>query len=505
MLQRIGNRVRDAVAPVKWQRRVTWQSTTTLPSAAPSPKPPAIQQPQARFRRWVIAAYFAARRAVLSNLPEVDHLKYRLAEYWRLRPRVSYPLPDMRISEAAELEVVLPADTRHPVERVLDQAGADLGDIELARDPAAAETQYVLAEAARRASLLAKELEEREGDEREIERQMSETREKLDALTREREEAIAAGTRKLEDGAATPATPRTATQVPSRVRVVLHAIGQWALLVTEGIFIFVPLANSQGIDPTAIDLELQRNPTGVLMAALPALLLASVTFLLLRWAFSRTQKLIEQGDPDSRRPLWVAAIVSAVLLATSVLWVTSSMRAQFSASASGFSTALQGAVARPTTSTVAYFLMALAAVVGAVILHANGHRLAELREEAARKAAIPTTEEAIAGRRAGQLAEFEDALAKLQERREVNNVRISVLSAQEQAARQQLREIARAEQHAVEMFVDDVRAAVGTDKYHFRLLAKRKQREDLLAPAAPAPGDAVVQTVVRMPQARRAV
>ena len=93
-------------------------------------------------------------------------------------------------------------------------------------------------------------------------------------------------------------------------------------------------------------------------------------------------------------------------------------------------------------------------------------------------------------------------MRKLQDRRDINNAEIVLLSAQEQAARQLQREIARAEQHAVEMFVDDVRAAISTDKYAFRLIAKSRDRNHLLAHDSPPSGGAT-DTVIQMAHARR--
>lgn len=498
MLQRIGNVMRADGRSVKWQRWVaSTQGTNPVVAIA---KPATLRNLYKRFKRPPFRAYFAARRAVLSNLNEVEHLTYRLGEYRRLRPRVAYPLPEMRISPSAELELTLPPDPRHPFDRVLDQEG-DLGDIALARDPGAADAQHTLREAAERATLIGKELAELETEDREIERQMSETTEKRDAVARDQEDATTDATKRLQDGVAAPDLSRR-TPVPSAIKALRYRVGQWLLLIVEGVFIFVPLANAQGVDPTAIGQELMRNPLGVLFAAGPALALAWITFITLQWSAARSKQLIEEKEPNPRRPHWIAAIGGAIFLALSLIWVTASMRSQFHASANGLAGALEGAVSRPSTATVSYFLITLAAVVGAVILHATADRLAKTREDALQRAAMPTTEEAVAARRARQFSAFEDVVAKLQERRAIINAKIALLSEQEQSVRRALREFARAEQHAAEMFVDDVRAAIGCDKYQFRLVAKKRKRGDLLGSPVP-PSQEPDDTVVDLAHARR--
>jgi len=432
------------------------------------------RSPIRRARRSALGARIGAALAVHANVPKVAYLRSQHAIYRATAPHdVLAPIPETEIDAAGEFRVLPLADERHPND-LLD-VSEDLGRV----------PSLIAAEAAFRrntnqasALVVARRLEEQEGDLRMMERRAREIDEQLERSDSDRSAAVTARIQSVDDGSTRIDAP---VRVPSRLRIVLWRLFEVLTMAGESVSCLAALTNTSGLDPTNLTAEWQNGAAPSIIGwAVAAVTISALLFVICEWSFARIGAAI---DSDRRRSFNLITGSAALFFITAVVGGISFLRAQ-----------LGGAGQVSIGLACIYFVVGATPLVGGALVHLHADMLSAAREEALAKVGIPNPADVALHLR----TEHEKALATerdaLRTRRDVVSADIQVLHAQMHGAEQALRDQARWDTRVVQEFIDSLRAALAKDAKYYDYYACKWDKSALLPilPIEPGPGGALL-------------
>jgi hypothetical protein len=410
----------------------------------------------------------SALLAVKASTPEIDFLRTRLAAYHATTPRdLVAPVPKTEINEAAVL-VIDDADRRHPLDLIFETP-ADGGSPQAA---VAAEAAFQRAAFEAAGAAIARRASEIEEDLQTAERELREANDEVDRLSAERTAAADARRHAIEGGRIDLGPVR----LPSLTRILLWRAWLVTTLLAEWTSFFFALANTNGVDPTALETEWAAGAAwAIIGSALAALTVAGGAFILAEWASARLHAAItDEAAPGRRFRIWTAlfamGFVAAVLLTVAVV------RAQLGTAGQTDSAAF-----------LRYAMLSAAPLVAAVCASAHADDL-----EAGRAAVLTLIGTPDRHSVATELRKVEEQ-RWLAERERLRTVRRDLITALQRlqasvaGGDQTLRDVARFETYVVSIWLDALAAATARDNAFFRGWARLLRREHLLATqAAPA-------------------
>jgi hypothetical protein len=419
--------------------------------------------PRRAVRRHALLARVSAALAVHANVPKGAFLKTQHAIYRATAPRdVTAPIPETEIDQAGEFRIIPLADVRHPSD-IFDVSE----DIASLPGPVAAEAAFQRNASQAAGLVVARQLEEREGDLRTIERRARDLDEQLERGEIQRNDAAVARARSVEDGSTEGEPP---TRVPSLALILSWRLFEIATMAGESVTCLAALANSGGLDPTNLTVEWRSGAAPSIIGwAVAAVTISALLFVICEWSFARIGAAIANGDDPQRRFQLITGS-AALVFVTLVVSGISFLRAQ-----------LGGAGQVSVGLACIYFIVGATPLVGGSLVHIHADALSAKRDEALKKVSTPNPA-AIAVR---LRAEHEQALARerdlLRARRDALTAGIQLLHAQMHGAEQAVRDIARHETRVVQEWLDSLGAALAKDAKYYEYYARKWDRPALLA------------------------
>jgi hypothetical protein len=431
--------------------------------------------PVVLVRRFALAAWLGARRAVRANIPERTYLRTQLALYRATAPReVTAPVPEIEISLIGEFVVRYIGDERHPNDTIFEDT-----DLSILNGPVAAEAAYQRNATQAANVVVARKLEEKEADLRTTERQVREREDELEQVQAAKAQAVAAQTDALEDGTADVAPVVSA---PPLAKIAFFRIFEVATIAGEAMNAFAALANTAGLDPANMTTEWANGAAlGILGWSVAAVTIATLMFVMAETAFARIAAAV--GEPsDPTRAFRVTMAVAVLVFDACVVAAIAYLRAQLGTGGH-----------MSVAAWCVYVLLGAAPLIGGALVHLHANGLAAERTQALRITGTPSAIDLAQRLR----TEREKALIVERDRLRVRRDKlvndIQLLNAQMHGAEQAVRDIARWETSVVERWVDSMRAALAKDQKYFDHFARAWNRMHLLAEsAAPAPQAATV-------------
>ena len=453
------------------------------PPAVPVAPPVRLKAPISRIRRSMLAALYDAWQSVTSNVPLIVHQRHRLAQYVRLRPRGIQDIPEMDVSPSGHLVHLSAKMPLHANDLVLSDPSFGGHDPDPRQSVGAAETRFQRHQYEAEAEVAAQEMKEIDQRRQRNEQQRRETEAKLDGLRDQGPRTAEVVASKPANASATgndePAEPTSEDRdVPTRATIWGLYCTLAMLLISEFAHLSGPIWNANGLDYSAIGLEVRRNTMSVVFTSVSVFAVTVAFFYLTALIFKQIKTFTPSTEYIRKHWMKATGLAAASAGILTILWTVAAMRAHLSASVSAADAAMMGLTSRPSVPTFAFFGFAAGVLVCGGLIHL---KLQELKR--ARATSItPTAAEVAETTYVNDVAATEAQLAAILEERDRINAHFRLMAEERHGRDQTRRDVAREEQADAAQYLDDVAAAMERDHYAFMRIALKRDRQDLLPP-----------------------